>query len=101
MAIQLTPISSKYYSEIKNGTLFDQNTGDFGTHLKGSLGERMKAEIDVQISWRYDIVNYDITNTNTITLSSGSFLQQGFSIGGTANLTFRGGVYPAYGRLVV
>lgn len=90
MAIQLTPISSKYFSEIKNGPLFDQNLGDFGTHLKGSLGERIKAEIDVQISWRYDIVNYDITNTNTITLSSGSFLAQGFSIGGTANITFRG-----------
>jgi hypothetical protein len=90
MAIQLTPISVKYFSEIKNGPLFDQNTGDFGTHLKGNLGERIKAEIDVQISWRFDIVKYDITNNNTITLFSGSFFAEGFSIGDSANITFRG-----------
>ena len=96
MAIQLTPISSKYFSEIKNGTSFSLNTGDFGTHLKGTPGERMKAEITVQISWRFDITTYDITNTNTITLQSGSVFADsgggggGFSIGDTANITFRG-----------
>ena len=90
MAIQLTTTESKYFSEIKNGPLFDQNLGDFGTHLKGNLGERIKAQLTVQVSWRFDITKYTITNANTITITSGSFFTEGFSIGDTANITQRG-----------
>ena len=90
MAIQLTTTDSKYFSEIKNGPLFDQNLGVFGTHLKGNFDERLKAQLTVQVSWRFDITKYTITNANTITITNGSFFTEGFSIGDTANITQRG-----------
>lgn len=91
MAVQITVTESKYFSEIKNGPLFDQNTGDFGTHLKGSLGERLKAELTVQIRWSMPMLNYNVTGGDTITLQSGSFFSEGFSVGDSANLSLQDG----------
>lgn len=49
MAIDL--VSIKFFNENRNGNLFDQNTGDFTTVLKGNAGERMKGVLQVNISW--------------------------------------------------
>jgi len=84
MSVRIIVTDSKYFSELKNGSNFALNPSDFGNHLKGNFGEKLKAELTVQVSWRMGLSNYQITNSNTITLSSGSFFQEGFSVGDSA-----------------
>ena len=81
--IQVT--SRKFFNQLTNGENFGSNTSDYATHLLGSVGERVKADITFVVSWNSKAtpqnkfaVNF---TTNTITRTSGSFIDDGFRIG--------------------
>lgn len=80
----------KYFCEWANGTTFASNTSDFATHLKGSIGERLKAVYKVKTSLitvasqqnQFTIVNPG----NAIERVNGSWIQEGYQPGMTMYL---------------
>lgn len=77
-------LSRKYFSEWANGTSFSASTSDYGTHLKGSVGEKLKFVTSIRAvliseatptdSWTYD-------NSGVLKRANGSFLDEGFHVG--------------------
>ena len=77
-------LSRKYFSEWANGVSFASNLTDYGTHLKGSVGEKLKfvtsiragliSEATPSESWTYD-------NSGVLKRANGSFLDEGFHVG--------------------
>ncbi len=77
-------LTRKYFSEWGNGTSFSSNTSDFGTHLKGSIGEKVKAVIRVQaalISIADTANQFEVLNGNVLRRQSGSWIDEGFAVG--------------------
>lgn len=82
--------SRKYYCEWANGTTFASNTSDFATHLKGSIGERLKAVYTVKTSLitvasqqnQFSILNPG----NVIERINGSWVDEGYQSGMTMYL---------------
>ncbi len=88
MGLQLIVQSRKFFSQIKNGEDFSLLTGDFGTHLKGSVGEKMRMVMQLDIEW-FSLSTasspFIFDGTNTVKRSSGSFIADGFSVGDIAD----------------
>jgi hypothetical protein len=82
--------SRKYYCEWANGTTFASNTSDFATHLKGSIGERLKAVYRVKtslITVCSDQNQFTIMNPgNVIERINGSWIDEGYQTGMTLYL---------------
>ena len=69
--IQVT--SRKFFNQLTNGETFSSNTGDFATHLLGSIGERVKCDITFIVSWNskanpFNVFNVDNTTNTIITI---------------------------------
>ena len=79
-------LSRKYFSEWANGTSFSSSTSDYATHLKGSVGEKLKFVSRVRASLfaiAEDSSPFNYNNSQVLSRSSGSWLQDGFHIGQT------------------
>ena len=91
MAVSLQVTDIKYFSEIKNGSDFATKILDFGTHVKGNLIEKLRADITVRVQTRMELTRWSVTSGNTINLTSGNFIDEGFSVGDSVYLTLNGG----------
>ncbi len=77
-------VNRKYFSEWANGETFSDNLTDFGTHLKGSAGEKLKFVTTVRAACiaTCDISNqWEAQNGNIIKRNSGSWIVDGFAVG--------------------
>jgi len=84
MGLSLLTQSRKFFSQIKNGEGFSLLTGDFGTHLKGSVMEKMRLNMEVDIEWfaQASAINpFKFDGGNTVTRDSGSWIDDGFTEG--------------------
>lgn len=86
--IQVT--SRKFFNQLTNDENFSSNTGDFATHLLGSIGERVKCDITFNVSWNSLSNPFNIFTTAnlgggvfSVTRASGSFIDDGMRIGDT------------------
>ena len=80
----------KFFSQLANGESFSLNTGDFGTHTKGSVMERLKAVYIIDVSWNAqsdDVDEWEITGGNLVTRTVGDFVGDGFSVGDTVDFS--------------
>ena len=71
----------KYFNPIANGLGYSLNTSDFATLLQGHAMERLKFSATVELSWRSEILDYDILGGDTIVCDSVNFLLDGMSVG--------------------
>ena len=78
-------ISRKYFSQNVNGEDFSLNTTDFTFNLAANVGDRVKAEYEVEVFWYAQATSSSAFNINgnTITRQSGSFITDGFVVGDT------------------
>lgn len=82
-------ISRKFFCEWANGTTFASNTSDFATHLKGSVGEKIKFVSRVRaalIAIADQSNQFEIINGNILRRTQGSWIEDGFQAG--QNVTF-------------
>jgi len=82
-------LSRKYFSEWANGTSFSSSTSDYATHLKGSVGEKLKFVSRVRASLlavATDTEPFTWTNSQVLNRSNGSWLQDGFHVGQSVTL---------------
>ena len=92
MGLLLTVQSRKFFSQIKNGEDFSLLTGDFATHLKGNIMEKMRLVMQVDISWQSQATASNVfelvgaAGDNQITRASGSFIDDGFAVGDLVNI---------------
>lgn len=88
MGLELITQSRKFFSQLKNGESYSLLTGDFATHLKGSVMERILMRYLVDIQW-FSAASasspFTFVGTNTVTRPSGSFIRDGFSVGDTCD----------------
>ena len=83
-------ISRKFWSQSKNGKLFNENVSDFTDYLLGTIGEKIKAEITIDVYWKSKGKQYVdewsaviSAGTGTVIRQVGSFVDDGFSVGDT------------------
>jgi len=86
MGVEILEISTKYYNEFKNGAGFTDSLADFTTNFTGSVMENVKLVKEIDISWDSEASESDIFDVDGINLritrrGSGSFINDGFSIG--------------------
>ena len=77
-------ISRKYFSEWGNGTSFGSNLTDFASHLKGSVGEKLKSVTRVRaalIAETNEFNQFEVQNGSILKRFSGSWIEDGFEIG--------------------
>lgn len=77
-------ISRKYFSEWANGTAFSANTSDFATHLKGSVGEKLKFVTRIRaalIAISDQSNQFEVINGNILRRLQGSWIEDGFQAG--------------------
>lgn len=77
-------ISRKYFCEWANGTSFSSSTSDFATHLKGSVGEKMKyvATVNAALISVADQGNqFEAINGDILRRRQGSWIDEGFAVG--------------------
>jgi hypothetical protein len=82
MSIQIQ--SSKFFTQLLNGEDFSLNTAEFYGQLTGNVGDLIKTEQTVRVSWtaESDGVNaFEIQPSNNVFRQSGNFLQDEFSVG--------------------
>lgn len=70
---------------MRNGSNFSVNTSDFTTYLAGSVGEKIKAEITVDVSWFVQATAQETITIsgNQIFRNSGDWTVDGFTAGDT------------------
>ena len=83
-------ISRKFWNQSKNGKLFNENISDFTDYLLGTIGEKIKAEITIDVYWKSKGQQYVdewsaviSAGTGTVIRQVGSFVDDGFSVGDT------------------
>lgn len=100
-------ISRKFRSEIANDPSFTGNPTDLTTYLAGGVGERMRANLIIEVSWNAQATSTDtwfataVSNPDTgiglvtkLTRSSGNFVLDGFGDGGRVTFVANDGVGP-------
>ena len=99
-------VQNKFFSQWGNGNTFASNLTDFATHLKGSVGEKLRVETTVRLGISSEATQQDpffLDNGDKIRRNSGSWIKDGFQIGqtliminnyrnGSENLAFYGTV---------
>ena len=66
MPTRITIKNRKFFRELENGNSYSLNTNSFGSHLKGSVMNRLKMTADVSI-YTYEILtNYNFKNVSPI-----------------------------------
>lgn len=86
MPVKTQITSQKFYSQYRNGETWSLLPDDFTSWLLGSVGEKIRFVVDVQVSWGNDVNGspndgFSVSG-NTITRQSGSFIDDdGFSLG--------------------
>ena len=86
MGVEVNIVESKFLNQFQNGDDFLDSTGDTTPNLAASVMEKMKIIQQVDVSWdseasesdRFDV---DATNLTLIRTGSGSFINDGFSVG--------------------
>ncbi len=85
MPIQIDVFNFKCFNQLRNGTLFDQNTGEYTASLVGNIGEKLKVTYTVNIGQSSNtegVEEWDfVLDVNEIRRSSGSFLDDGIQVG--------------------
>ena len=77
-------VSNKFFSQWANGSTFGSNLTDFATHLKGSVGEKLKVETIVKVGISSVATENDpfyLQNGFTIKRNTGSWIADGFQLG--------------------
>jgi hypothetical protein len=85
-------VDQKFFSEYSNGSTFSLNLSEFATHLKGGIGEKLKAEFTVQIEWFSELKDYDLLYDNValtlrVVKAGVDFVGDGFSVGDSVKLS--------------
>jgi hypothetical protein len=92
---EIRVVDQKYFSEHKNGVDFDQNTSDYTTHLKCGIGERIKAQITIQVGAYAQLRDYTVqfydTNTRCRIVMNGGGFTKAFSAGDDVRYNFSDG----------
>lgn len=82
----------KYFNEFKNGENFDQNLNDFTNNFTGSVMEKQKVRFVIDVNWGFDASTSNGVSSNpflgSITKQSGSFIDDGFAVGGRGVMLF-------------
>jgi len=88
MPTTLTINNKKFFRELENGNGFNLNPTSFGTHLKGSVGNRVKMTADLSIYTRVDLQNYSTGNVSGVSFirKEGVFEGEGLWVGDTITL---------------
>lgn len=81
MPVQIEIKDRRYLNPLNNGLAYSLNTGDFATLLQGHAMERLKFTATVELSWRSDMLDYDILGGDTIECDTVNFLLDGVSVG--------------------
>jgi hypothetical protein len=81
MPVKIEIKDRKYFNPIANGLGYSLNTSDYATLLQGHAMERLKFSSTVELSWRSEILDYDILGGDTIVCDSVNFLLDGMSVG--------------------
>jgi hypothetical protein len=81
MPVQIEIKDRKYFNPLTNGVAYSLNTTDFATLLQGHAMERLKFTATVELSWRSDILDYDILGGDTIICDTVNFLLDGMAVG--------------------
>lgn len=84
-------LSRKFYSQIRNGEDFSGSLSDFSTNLTGSVMERIRAEIEVQLSVLSVATASNAFTVNdtakTITRASDNWEDDGWKVGDDFSVT--------------
>lgn len=87
MPINAQITSQKFYSQYRNGETWASLPNDSTYYLIGTIGEKIRTEININISWGTDANGSPndgfIVDGNTVTRQSGDFLADGFNLGDT------------------
>lgn len=89
MGIQIITLDTKFYNEFKNDVGFVSNLSDFTNNLTGSVMDNVKICQKINIEWFSNSTSSDVWTLILSPLSlertSGSFKQDGFSVGDNAD----------------
>jgi hypothetical protein len=72
--------------EFFNGLGFNLDSVNFATELKGHVGERVQYVTRIHISLGIDIKDFRLANSDTLIRPAGSFINDGFTVGGNIRL---------------
>jgi len=79
--------SQKFYSQYRNGETWSSLPNDSTYYLIGTVGEKLRTEININISWGTDANGSPndgfVVDGNTVTRQAGDFLAEGFNVGDT------------------
>jgi len=95
MPTRLTVKNRKFFRELENGSNFSLNPTSYGTHLKGSVGDRIKMTCDIELYKYIELNNYIYTNNGTsdhTIFIDGGFSEGGLWVGDSVKIRFGSGV---------
>jgi hypothetical protein len=89
----------KFFSETNNGSNFGLNTSDFSRELKGGVGEKIRAQIDVEVTWYTQLDSFSVYTSNPnnfmrIEVNGNDFYSDGFSVGDSVKVTLPSATTP-------
>jgi len=91
MPTRLTVKNRKFFRELENGSDFTLNPTSYGTHLKGSVGDKVKMTCDIDVYHYFEPSNFIYTNNGDGTCSfysEGGFSEGGVWVGDTLKIRF-------------
>jgi len=62
MPTRLTVKNRKFFRELENGSGFSLNPTSFGTHLKGSVGDKVKMTCNAEVYYYIELKTYNYNN---------------------------------------
>lgn len=101
MPINIFRNSIKFFNTYGNGDDFSLNPSNNISYLRGGAMNRQKVELDINISWEAvaDKINTGVSFTlsgNVLSRNTGSFIDDGFSIGDIIDLITVGTLIPIF-----
>lgn len=90
MPVTINPTDVKFFRQLINGVAYTDNPGEFTPNLVGNCFHRVKLTQKINIEWAlYGTSGNPITRNTTqdyLEIASGSWIEEGFSIGDTFDL---------------
>jgi len=90
-------ISTKFYNELRNGSAFNQNLGDFNNELTGNVGELVKVIIELEVEVNEIASSNNIINATQISIGiteftfNGHWFNGGFSPNAQVDIIWNNG----------
>ena len=88
----ITVREQRYFNEFKNGENFTDDLTDFTNNFTGSVMEKQKVRFVLDVSWGFNSSTSNTISSTTsggvISKASGSFLDDGFSVGDSVDMNY-------------